>query len=200
MATMKRAMDLLLAGLGILVLSPALAILCLAIAIDSAGPVFYVQDRVGRAGRIFRIFKLRTMHSTDYDLSFPPGRGARVTRLGYWLRRYKLDELPQLLNVLFGDMSLVGPRPELPRFVRLYPPLIRDKVLSLRPGITDLASNAFVDEEEMLAAADDPEYEYTERILPVKLALCLEYVEQRSIWLDVRIICRTLMGVVAQGK
>jgi lipopolysaccharide/colanic/teichoic acid biosynthesis glycosyltransferase len=190
----KRCFDVLLAGLGLLVLSPLLLALAAWIKLDSPGPVFYRQVRVGRGGRPFRIHKLRTM--ADGPGSAGPeitvGADRRITRAGRVLRHYKLDELVQLIDVLKGDMSLVGPRPEVPRYVALYPADLRDRVLSVRPGITDPASLEYRDEAAVLAAAADPEAEYVNVVMPAKLALAVRYVEQASLATDLRLIGRTL--------
>ena len=190
----KRAFDLLLAGLGLLLLSPLLLLIALAVRLDSAGPVFYRQARVGRHGVPFRIHKFRTM-THDPRAAGPQitvGADPRITRVGAWLRRHKLDELPQLIDVLRGTMSLVGPRPEVPRYVALYPEALRAKVLSVRPGITDLASIAFRHESELLARAADPEREYVQVVMPQKLALAARYAETASLGLDLKILWRTL--------
>jgi len=190
----KRCFDVLLAGLGLLVLSPLLLALAAWIKLDSPGPVFYRQVRVGRGGRPFRIHKLRTM--ADAPAGAGPeitvGADRRITRAGRVLRHYKLDELVQLIDVLKGDMSLVGPRPEVPRYVALYPADVRDRVLSVRPGITDPASLEYRDEAAVLAAAADPEAEYVNVVMPAKLALAVRYVEQASLATDLRLIGRTL--------
>lgn len=193
----KRLFDWWVASIGLLVLGPSLLLLAIAIKLDSPGPVFYRQERVGRWGRPFRIHKFRTMH---HD---PQGQGAqitvgddpRITRLGHILRRSKLDELPQLIDVWLGRMSLVGPRPEVPRYVAHYPPALRDKVLSVRPGITDLASIEYRDESNVLARAADPEHAYLHEVLPHKLALSARYVDEASWWTDVRLILRTLAAI-----
>ena len=190
----KRAFDLLLAGLGLLLLSPLLLLIGLAVKLDSPGPVFHRQQRVGRHGVPFRIHKFRTMVH-DADEAGPQitvGADARITRVGAVLRRRKLDELAQLIDVLQGTMSLVGPRPEVPRYVMLYPPALRAKVLSVRPGITDLASIAFRNEGELLARATDPEREYVQVVMPQKLALAANYADTASLRLDISILWRTL--------
>jgi len=193
----KRALDLVLAALGLVVLAPLLVALAVAVKAGSPGPVFFRQERVGLHGRRFRIHKFRTMGADA------PSRGSmitiegdpRITRVGRWLRRYKLDELPQLIDVLRGDMSLVGPRPEVPRYVDTYPEQIRERILSVRPGITDIASLEFIDEDERLAKVADPEAEYLEKILPQKLRHYLDYVENRSFTLDLAILGRTIARI-----
>jgi lipopolysaccharide/colanic/teichoic acid biosynthesis glycosyltransferase len=193
----KRAFDLLLASLGLVLLAPLLLLVALAIKLDSPGPVFYRPQRIGRHGVPFRIHKFRTMAHHSHDAAqagaqVTVGADARITRVGAVLRRRKLDELPQLIDVLQGAMSLVGPRPEVPRYVALYPPDLRAKVLSVRPGITDLASIAFRNESELLARAADPEREYVQVVMPQKLALAASYAEGASLRLDLCILWRTL--------
>ena len=196
----KRLFDLLGAGLALLLLAPLLLLLALAIRLDSAGPVFFRQERVGRFGVLFRIHKFRTMRVDAPALGLPltVGRDARITRVGHWLRHYRLDELPQFLDVLLGRMSLVGPRPEVPRYVAHYPAALRDRVLAVRPGITDPASLAHIDEAALLAAAADPEREYIERILPPKLALQAAYAERATLWTDLAVLARTLRVVLSR--
>lgn len=199
---MKRLFDLVFSFVGLALLAPLLALIMVWIKLDSHGPVFFRQERVGMDGRLFRIHKFRTM-VVDAETRGPQltvGADRRITRSGRFLRKYKLDELPQLIDVLLGDMSLVGPRPEVPRYVAQYPEGLRDLVLSVRPGITDLASIEFSDENALLHGVADPEKEYVEKILPVKLQYCRRYVEQRSLWLDVRIIGRTMAKVWMGGK
>lgn len=194
----KRLFDLTLAGLGALLLAPLLLLIALAVKLDSRGPVFYRQVRVGRFGQTFRIHKFRTMthNPTDRGPLITVGADTRITRVGAVLRRTKLDELAQLFDVLEGTMSLVGPRPEVPRYVALYPTEVRDKVLSVRPGITDIASIEYRDESTLLAQARDPERAYTEVILPAKLRFALSYVETQSLGLDIRLILRTLGALI----
>jgi len=193
---MKRLFDLLAALYGLLLLWPALLLIGLWVRLDSPGGVFYRQVRVGRHGKDFGMFKFRTMH-TDADkkgLLTVGGRDPRVTRAGYHLRRLKLDELPQLINVLLGDMSLVGPRPEVRRYVDLYTPEQR-KVLDVHPGITDLASIAYSNENEILAAQPDPERHYIEVIMPDKIRLNLQHINDPSPLKDLRVIWHTGMKV-----
>lgn len=196
----KRAFDLLLAGVGLIVLSPLLLAAMLWVRVDSPGSVLFRQERVGRHGRLFRIHKLRTMR-VDAPAAGPAitaHADARVTRAGRWLRRYRIDELPQLIDVLRGDMSLVGPRPEVPRFVALYPPELRAKVLAVRPGITDPASLEFVGESELLAGSADPERAYVETILPRKLQRQIQYVERATWCSDLAVMARTLRVLFAR--
>jgi lipopolysaccharide/colanic/teichoic acid biosynthesis glycosyltransferase len=193
----KRLVDLLLSGAGLLLLWPLLLGIALWIKLDSKGPVFFRQERVGRHGRLFRIHKFRTMAARrPGDDGAGPlltvGGDARITNAGAVLRRYKLDELAQLIDVLRGSMSLVGPRPEVPRYVALYPDALRDKVLSVRPGITDFASIEYRDENALLARAADPEREYVEVVMPAKLRFAARYVDEAGLWLDLRLIARTL--------
>lgn len=188
----KRVFDILVAGLGLLLLSPLFMLIALAVRLDSPGPVFFRQERVGRFGVPFRIHKFRSMQHGAPGAAITVGDDPRITRTGRWLRAAKLDELPQLIDVLAGHMSLVGPRPELPRYVALYPAALRDKVLSVRPGITDPASIAYRDESVQLARAADPEHEYVHVVLPRKLALAQAYAEQASLATDLRVIWRTV--------
>ena len=188
---LKRLFDMAASGIGLLLLAPLLLALAVWIKCDSAGPVFFLQERVGLHGKLFRIIKFRSMRQHHAGPQITVGEDARITRSGRFIRAYKLDELPQLINVLLGDMSLVGPRPEVPRYVALYPADVREEVLSVRPGMTDLASVQYRSESDLLAASSDPERTYTTVILPAKLALYQQYVRQRSLWLDVRIICVT---------
>jgi lipopolysaccharide/colanic/teichoic acid biosynthesis glycosyltransferase len=190
----KRLFDLIVATLGLALLALPGLLVALAIRLDSPGPVFFRQERVGRGGRVFRIHKLRTMRADAERLGGPLTVGAdpRVTRIGAFLRAHRLDELPQLIDVLRGDMSLVGPRPEVPRYVALYPPALREQVLAVRPGITDPASLAFRGEARQLAAAADPEREYVEVILPNKLALAADYAAHATLWTDLGVVARSL--------
>lgn len=189
---LKRAFDVVLSALGLLLLAPVLLLLGIWVKLDSPGPVFFRQERVGRCGQLFRIYKFRSMRPDSAGPQITVGEDARITRSGRFLRAYKLDELPQLVNVLLGDMSMVGPRPEVPRYVALYPPDVRAEVLSVRPGITDLASVQYRSESALLGASSDPQSTYVHVILPAKLALCQRYVRERSFWLDLRIIAMTL--------
>ncbi len=190
---LKRAVDLLLAAAGLLVLAPLGLAIALWIRVDSPGPAFFRQVRVGRGGVPFTIHKFRTM-SLDASHTGPAltvGDDPRITRAGRWLRRSKLDELPQLIDVVKGDMSLVGPRPEVPAYVALYPPALRAKLLSVRPGLTDPGSLAFADESARLARSADPQQAYVEEVLPAKLALSSAYVDRMSLREDLRLLCAT---------
>ncbi|HRY98820.1 MAG TPA: sugar transferase [Bacteroidales bacterium] len=194
---MKRLTDILGSLFGLLLLSPLLLLLALAVVLDSKGGVLYRQERVGRRGKVFRLLKFRTMRplAERGGLLSLGGGDPRITRVGAVLRKYKLDELPQLFNVLLGQMSLVGPRPEVPRYVAHYDERQR-KVLSVRPGLTDYASLEYFDEGELLAASPDPEKTYLESILPRKLELALRYVAEQSLRTDLRILCRTLLRIL----
>jgi len=198
----KRAFDLLGAAVALLLLSPLLLALALLIGLDSPGPVFFRQERVGRFGRPFRIHKFRTMvaDAPQRGPALTIGADPRITRSGAWLRRTRLDELPQFIDVLQGHMSLVGPRPEVPRYVAHYPPGLRERALAVRPGITDPSSLAFIDEAELLARAADPEREYIEHILPRKLQAAADYAERASLWTDLQVIVRTLRVLLGKGR
>lgn len=190
----KRVFDVLFSAAVLLLLAPLLLAVALWIRLDSPGPALFRQVRVGRGGREFRILKFRTMHvdAPARGLQITAGRDPRITRAGHFLRRYKIDEFPQFVNVLRGDMSVVGPRPEVPRYVALYPPRLRELVLSVRPGITDLASIEYRDENELLGRSADPERTYVEEVMPAKLAYCERYVRERSFAGDLGIIGRTV--------
>lgn len=192
----KRAFDLIVAIAGLLLLAPAFLVIGIWIKWDSPGPILFLQQRVGRNGKLFNIVKFRTMHSEPCtDMQLTVGRDSRITAAGHLLRRYKLDELPQLLNVVLGSMSLVGPRPEVPRYVACYPPEIRGLILSVAPGITDWAAIEYRDENTLLASARDPEKAYIEEVLPAKLKHYVRYVSERNFWNDVHIIYRTLIAI-----
>jgi len=194
---MKRAFDVCAAALGLLVTSPLLAIISVLIKLDSRGPIFFKQERIGKGFRPFLIYKFRTMvenaHQRGGTLTI--GRDPRITRVGYILRQTKFDELPQLINVLRGDMSLVGPRPEVPQYVKLFVKRYQT-ILTVRPGITDMASLKYRDEPSILAGSDDPEGEYVRRILPDKLRLAEEYVQRCSLYVDMILIFRTLLKLI----
>ena len=195
----KRAMDIAISAAALCVLWPVLLLIALAIVVDDPGPVFYRQVRVGRGGKPFRIFKFRTM-VVDADkkgLSITVGRDSRITRVGALLRKTKLDELAQLLNVFLGDMSFVGPRPEVPRYVEMYTPYQR-QVLLVRPGITDYASIAYRNENDLLAGAEDPERMYIDVIMPDKIELNMKYLREISPLADIRLIFATI-AAVARG-
>jgi len=188
----KRLFDLLGAAVALVVLLPLMLLAALWVKLDSPGPVFFRQERVGRHGRPFRIHKFRTMAAGAPGLQITVGQDPRITRAGAWLRRTRVDELPQFIDVLLGHMSLVGPRPEVPRYVVLYPAELRQRALAVRPGITDPASLAYIDENALLAAAADPEREYVQVILPAKLRCAVDYAETATLWTDLRVLWRTL--------
>ena len=190
---MKRLFDVILSLLGLTVLSPILIIIAIVVKVNSKGPVFFRQKRVGRSGKPFILYKFRSMTLFQLEMEgiFEPGSVSRVTTVGKFFRKSKLDELPQLINVLIGDMSLVGPRPEVANWVAVYPDAWK-KILTIRPGITDNASIIFKNEESILAEVDDPEQVYREVILPKKLELYTHYVNNRSFFGDILIILRTL--------
>ncbi|MBK7652767.1 MAG: sugar transferase [Flammeovirgaceae bacterium] len=189
----KRILDLLVSGVGLILLFPFFLLIAFIIKLDSIGPIFYLQQRVGKGGKLFKLFKFRTMRvNADKHTAITVGaRDPRITNVGYYLRKYKIDELPQLINVLMGTMSLVGPRPELKKFVDLYNSE-QVKVISVKPGITDYASIEFRNENELLAGKSDPIDYYIREIMPVKLALNLQYITEQSLWTDIKIIMSTI--------
>jgi len=191
----KRLFDIVCAALGLLLLAPMLLVLAVWIKLDSPGPVMFRQERVGRFGRPFLIHKFRTMRVDNAGPQITVGADHRITHAGAWLRRTKLDELPQLWDVLRGAMSLVGPRPEVPRYVAMYPAELRELVLSVRPGITDPASLQFRNESELLARAADPEREYVEVVMPAKLRAAADYVRQATLARDLGLMWRTLATI-----
>lgn len=194
---MKRIFDIVMSGLGLICLSPLFLVLAVWIKSDSKGPVFYRQIRVGRGNKDFRLFKFRSMRpdSDKLGLITVGGHDPRVTRSGYYIRKYKLDEFPQLINVFVGDMSLVGPRPEVRKYVDLYTPE-QLRVLNVRPGITSLASIRYRNENEILAKAEDPDKAYVEQIMPDKIAIDLEYVENASLTNDIKLIFKTFGEII----
>jgi lipopolysaccharide/colanic/teichoic acid biosynthesis glycosyltransferase len=189
----KRFFDILLSLTGLLVLSPVLLIVAILIKLGTPGPVFYRGERVGLNGRLFRMYKFRTMVANAEQLggSSTPDDDQRITKVGAILRAYKLDELPQLINVLKGEMSFVGPRPQVKWAVDLYTPEER-RVLTVSPGITDYATLEFPNEGEILRGSPDPDRDYMDKIHPSKMRLSLEYIDNRSLWNDLNIIVRTL--------
>ena len=197
---MKRLFDIVASGLGLILLSPLFLVLAIWIKVDSEGPVFYRQIRVGRYNRDFRIFKFRSMRagSDTGSLITIGGRDSRITRSGYFIRKFKFDELPQLINVLIGDMSLVGPRPEVRHYVNYWTPE-QMHVLDVRPGITDPASIKFLNENELLEKAEDPEKYYIEVIMQEKIRLYLEYVKKHNFFYDLALIFKTF-GVIVKEK
>ena len=189
---MKRLLDIVAAGAGLLVLAPLFGVVALLIKLDSPGPVFFKQKRIGRGFCPFWIYKFRTMRHEAADArQLTVGDDARITRIGHFLRRSKLDELPQLFNILKGDMTLVGPRPEVPRYVEAFR---RDyeEILTVRPGLTDLASLKYRDESALLGQSADPEQEYLRRVLPDKIRLGKEYIHRSSLAFDMSLILKTL--------
>ena len=196
----KRLFDFVVALAGLIALGPVMALLALAVKLDSPGPAFYKGRRIGRDGVPFGMYKLRTMahHADRMGSAVTRGQDPRVTRVGRLLRKSKLDELPQLANVLRGEMSLVGPRPEAPCYVAYYTPQQRE-ALRVRPGITGLAQIHFRNEEALLQGCDDLEREYVTKVMPLKLSFDLEYIRRRSFWLDLRLIWRTAACLCARG-
>ena len=194
---LKRLFDMICSGCGLLLLSPLFLIIALLIKLESNGPVFFRQERVGLRGRIFRIHKFRTMVvDTEHNgLQITIGEDKRITKVGAVLRKYKLDELAQLIDVFLGEMSLVGPRPEVQKYSAYYPEAIRAEILSIRPGITDWASIQFKDENMLLERSPNPEKTYIEDILPIKQRYYVEYVNNRSFLGDIKIIIKTLDSV-----
>lgn len=194
---LKRTFDVLSSISGLVLLLPLFLLIALWIKIDSKGPVFFRQQRVGRFGKTFFIHKFRTMRlDSEKSGRLTVGKDKRVTRSGYFLRKSKLDELPQLMDVLIGQMSLVGPRPEVQEFIDCYPVEIRKKVLSVRPGITDRASIEMVDENEILSKYSEPRKAYIENVLPIKQKYYLEYVESHNFFSDIKIIFDTLVKII----
>ena len=195
----KRFFDLLFTLSGLLMLSPVFLFIAIWIKLDSPGPVFFRQERVGRNGKIFRIFKFRSMclDAETKGRQITVGEDPRITFSGRFLRKSKLDELPQLVNVLLGEMSLVGPRPEVPLYVALYPEAMRELVLSVPPGITDYASIEYKDENAILGLAEDPDKAYIEQVMPAKLKLNERYVTERSLWVDFKVVLTTLKAIIS---
>ena len=189
----KRVFDIILSALGLILLSPLFLVLAIAIATDSPGGIFYRQTRVGKNGHPFRIFKFRSMRSgSDKKGQLTVGStDQRITRTGRFIRKHKLDEFPQLINVLKGDMSLVGPRPEVPKYVAMYNEE-QKKVLSVRPGITDYASIEYSNENDLLASSSDPEKTYIDEVMPAKLELNKKYISEAGLRTDIKLIFRTL--------
>lgn len=192
---MKRLFDVVCSFFGLLVLSPLFVFLSLWVGLGSKGGVFYKQKRVGRFNKDFTLYKFRSMRvgSDKKGLLTIGGKDSRVTKAGFFIRKYKLDELPQLLNVLKGDMSFVGPRPEVRKYVDMYTER-QLKVLDVRPGITDLASIKYRNENDLLATADNPEQYYIDVVMQDKLALNLQYIETRSFFGDIKLILQTIFG------
>ncbi len=194
----KRIFDLVASATGLLLLSPLFVFLAVLIRLDSPGPVFFRQQRVGLRGKLFEVHKFRTMRADNAGPLLTADADTRITRVGGSLRRYRIDELPQLIDVFLGDMSLVGPRPEVPKYMNQYPETQREKILSVRPGITDWTSIRFRDEAQMLKDAANPEATYVEQIMPIKAKMYVEYVERRSFWGDIRILCATIAALAGR--
>lgn len=196
---MKRLFDVFASGLGLFFLSPLFLVLAIWIKLDSPGPVFYRQVRVGRGNKDFRIYKFRSMRvgADKQGLITVGGRDPRITRSGYFIRKYKLDEFPQLINVFVGDMSLVGPRPEVRKYVDMYTP-DQLHVLDVRPGVTSLASIRYRNENELLDKAENPDKFYIDVIMQDKLAIDLEYVQNASFWYDVKLIFKTFWEIISK--
>jgi lipopolysaccharide/colanic/teichoic acid biosynthesis glycosyltransferase len=194
----KRLFDILAAIMSLLLLSPVLPLVALLIKLDSRGPIFFAQERVGKGFRPFLIYKFRTMVQDAPHQGGPItfGDDARITRVGWLLRKTKLDELPQVINVLNGEMSLVGPRPEVPQYVQLFRKDY-EEILQVRPGITDLASLKYRDEAALLAKSKNPEQEYVEHVLPDKIKLAKEYVKKSSFLFDLGLILKTPLRLFA---
>jgi lipopolysaccharide/colanic/teichoic acid biosynthesis glycosyltransferase len=191
---LKRLFDIIFSTLGLLILSSLFLLVAILIKLDSRGPVFFRQERVGKDEKIFKIYKFRTMIDKAWEKGTPittQENDPRITHIGKFLRKYKLDELPQLFNVIKGEMSLVGPRPEIPQYVALYTPE-QKKILSVKPGITDFASLEYINENEILSKAKNWEKTYINEIMPTKLALNLKYIKNHSVFLDFIIILKTL--------
>ena len=195
---MKRILDILCSFSVLVLLLPVWLVVALLIVLESRGGVFYVQKRVGKDNRDFNLYKFRTMRpdADSKGLLTVGARDSRITRVGYFLRKYKIDEFPQLLNILKGDMSIVGPRPEVRKYVDLYTPE-QMRVLTVRPGLTDYASIRYVNESEVLAASDDPERTYIEEVMPAKLALNLQYIENQSLKEDFKLIFKTFTAILS---
>jgi lipopolysaccharide/colanic/teichoic acid biosynthesis glycosyltransferase len=194
---MKRLFDIFFSLAGLVLISPLFIVIAFFVKAGSKGPVFYLQNRVGLNAKQFKLFKFRTMYpeADKKGLLTVGGRDPRVTPTGYFLRKYKLDELPQLLNVLLGDMSLVGPRPEVEKYVALYNPE-QQQVLKVRPGITDYASIAYFQENELLSKSSNPEKTYIEEVMPAKLQLNLKYINEAGLLTDVKLILKTVLRII----
>jgi lipopolysaccharide/colanic/teichoic acid biosynthesis glycosyltransferase len=194
---LKRLFDIFFSLAGILILLPFFIAIAIFIVIDSRGGVFYSQERIGRGGAAFRLLKFRSMrsHADKTGLLTVGERDGRITRIGYFIRKYKIDEFPQLINVLKGEMSIVGPRPEVKKYVDMYSEEQR-KVLSVRPGLTDYASIEYSRESELLGKAADPEKVYVEEVMPAKLALNMNYIREKNLLTDVKIIFRTFIKIL----
>lgn len=193
---LKRIFDIISSLFGLILLSPFMIIIAILIKLDSKGPIFFKQVRVTKNGREFKIFKYRTMRvGSDKYSQITVGKDSRITKVGDFLRKYKLDEIPQLINVLIGDMSLVGPRPEVPKYVALYTEEQRE-ILKVRAGITDYASIEFSNENDILANEADPEKAYIEKIMPRKIELNKKYLSEISVMTDIKIILLTIKKIL----
>ena len=192
----KRIFDICCVIPSFILLLPLFVLIAVWIKLDSRGPIFFFQTRIGQFSKPFKIIKFRTMHVHTEGPKLTIGYDSRITNCGHFLRKFKLDELPQLINVIKGEMSVVGPRPEVPEYVALYPDGIKEYVLSVPVGITDYASIEFRNENEILATSQQPEMDYVEKILPLKLAYHQQYVRDHSIYLDIILIFRTLKRIV----
>ncbi len=193
---LKRIFDITFSLFGLIILLPFMLIIAILIKIDSKGPVFFKQIRVTKNGKEFKIFKYRTMRvGSDKYSQITVGKDGRITKIGSFLRKYKLDEIPQLINVLIGDMSLVGPRPEVPKYVALYTDEQKE-ILKVRAGITDYASIEFSDENDLLASEEEPEKAYIEKIMPKKIELNKKYLSEISILTDIKIILLTIKKIL----
>ncbi len=190
---MKRLFDLFASTIGFLVLLPLFVLITILIKVNSKGSIFYLQERIGKNGKVFKIYKFRTMISdADKQGSLSLGKSdTRITKIGHLLRKLKFDELPQLINVIKGDMSLVGPRPEIKKYTDLYSKKQRE-VLKVRPGITDYASLKYIDEEQLLGASSEPEETYINEIMPDKINLNLEYLKNSNLLTDIQLIFKTV--------
>jgi lipopolysaccharide/colanic/teichoic acid biosynthesis glycosyltransferase len=193
----KRIFDIVAAFIGLLIFSPLFLIIAMCIIVVDGFPIFYLQERIGKQKVPFQLFKFRSMYknAAGKGLLTVGNRDPRITKTGYFIRKYKLDELPQLINVLIGNMSLVGPRPEVKKYTDLYTPT-QQKVLSVKPGITDYASIEYSNENEVLAKSSDPDHTYIHEIMPHKLDLNLKYIREQSLLTDMRIILKTIKKIV----
>ena len=193
---LKRIFDIILSLFGLIILLPFMLIIAIFIKLDSKGPVFFKQPRVTKNGREFKIFKYRTMRvGSDKYSQITVGKDDRITKIGSFLRKYKLDEIPQLINVLIGDMSLVGPRPEVPKYVALYTDEQKE-ILKVRAGITDYASIEFSNENDLLALEEDPEKAYIKKVMPKKIELNKKYISEISMLTDIKIILLTIKKIL----
>lgn len=193
----KRIFDIICSLLGLVLLAPLFMVVALLIIVSSKGEVFYIQNRVGKGCKDFKLFKFRTMAiNSDKKGLITVGKDNRITKIGYYLRKYKVDELPQLLNVLLGSMSIVGPRPEVRKYVDMYSKE-QLKVLTVKPGITDYASLEYFNESELLGKSNNPEETYIKRVIPEKLALSKKYIDKHNLFIDLQIIFRTIVRILS---